>query len=591
MSAWSPENPSNFGGHWLIRTRIAKRGDVVTFYSYKGGTGRSMALVNCAGLIAQHLPSDAKPILLIDFDLEAPGLHRYLTPFFQSADIAASSPGLLELFEALRKAVDEKLANLSLPASGEEGRLNDEVTAGIIDGFDLKPFITDTKVTGVQLIMAGRFDDSYAERLTRINWEELFNKAPALFRCLSDRLAREYSFTFVDSRTGLSDTSGICTMLLPDVLIMVFTPNSQSLTGIEHLVRKAVNYRANASDSRGLRVYPLPSRVDNQVEDFRRVWRMGDPQHPLFGKVQGYQPMFQEVLRSVLGMDGADAPARLTEYFHAVQVPHNADYSYGERLCFASTSPSDDLSIRRSYEKFLPWLATGAQPWQRPAEVLLNQQASLRLREAGVDDAPANSDDWPSWFERLSTLLENLQLLQQPLLTPDLRFDTSVVLALAYAHRGEFRPSSEYLQTAISSYSEDVSSIVPSSAPIQLLALWNKSLVTADLSAPERKTWIEEIDRLMSVWQPLRNERRAWLGALIALAHKAVWYRMEQASLEQLVTLNRDGVGEEHPDTLTSMNDLASTLHSQGDLAGAREPRKRCWRSAAECWAKNIPTH
>ena len=52
MSAGSPNIPSSFGRHWLVRTRIAEQGDVVTFYSYKGGTGRSMALVNCAGLIA-----------------------------------------------------------------------------------------------------------------------------------------------------------------------------------------------------------------------------------------------------------------------------------------------------------------------------------------------------------------------------------------------------------------------------------------------------------------------------------------------------------------------------------------------------------
>ncbi len=205
-------------------------------------------------------------------------------------------------------------------------------------------------VTGLQLIMAGRFDESYAARLTRFNWENLFNKAPALFRCLSNRLAREYSFTFIDSRTGLGDTSGICTMLLPNVLILVFTPNTQSLTGIEHLVRTAADYRANASDPRELRVYPLPPRVDNQVEHFRHVWRMGDPKDPLFGTVEGYQPMFQEVLESVVGMDGPDAAARLTEYFDVVQVPHSADYSYGERLCFASSSPSDSLSIRGSYE-------------------------------------------------------------------------------------------------------------------------------------------------------------------------------------------------------------------------------------------------
>ena len=30
-------------------------------------------------------------------------------------------------------------------------------------------------------------------------------------------------------------------------------------------------------------------------------------------------------------------------------------------------------------------------------------------------------------------------------------------------------------------------------------------------------------------------------------------------------------LGDEHPDTLTSMNNLATTLYAQGDLAGAQE--------------------
>jgi hypothetical protein len=38
--------------------------------------------------------------------------------------------------------------------------------------------------------------------------------------------AVEYVLT--DSRTGISDVSGICTMLLPDKLVVVFTPISKA---------------------------------------------------------------------------------------------------------------------------------------------------------------------------------------------------------------------------------------------------------------------------------------------------------------------------------------------------------------------------
>ena len=52
---------------------------------------------------------------------------------------------------------------------------------------------------------------------------------------------------------------------------------------------------------------------------------------------------------------------------------------------------------------------------------------------------------------------------------------------------------------------------------------------------------------------------------------------MEQASFEELVVLNREGAGEEHPDTLTSMNNLARTLQDLGNLSGAYQLYKRSW--------------
>ena len=50
---------------------------IVTFYSYKGGVGRTAALANIGVLLARR----GKRVLLIDCDLEAPGLDRYFRPY------------------------------------------------------------------------------------------------------------------------------------------------------------------------------------------------------------------------------------------------------------------------------------------------------------------------------------------------------------------------------------------------------------------------------------------------------------------------------------------------------------------------------
>ena len=48
-------------------------GTVLTFYSYKGGVGRSMALANVAALLSLL----NFKVLCVDWDVEAPGLHLY----------------------------------------------------------------------------------------------------------------------------------------------------------------------------------------------------------------------------------------------------------------------------------------------------------------------------------------------------------------------------------------------------------------------------------------------------------------------------------------------------------------------------------
>ena len=46
---------------------------IYTFYSYKGGVGRSMAMANVAECFCQQ----GLDVLMIDWDLEAPGLESF----------------------------------------------------------------------------------------------------------------------------------------------------------------------------------------------------------------------------------------------------------------------------------------------------------------------------------------------------------------------------------------------------------------------------------------------------------------------------------------------------------------------------------
>src|SRR5262252_211616 len=90
-----------------------KDGRFVTFYSYKGGSGRTMALANVAWILA----SNGYDVLLIDWDLEAPGLHRYLRPFLVDPELSSTS-GLIDfVWDAARVNVtpadDRQVASIA----------------------------------------------------------------------------------------------------------------------------------------------------------------------------------------------------------------------------------------------------------------------------------------------------------------------------------------------------------------------------------------------------------------------------------------------------------------------------------------------
>ena len=79
-------------------------GEVITFYSYKGGTGRSMALANAACLLARRRAVGDRRVLVIDWDLEAPGQHYYF-PLPLRAGVeepGQKQDGLIELFLGVR---------------------------------------------------------------------------------------------------------------------------------------------------------------------------------------------------------------------------------------------------------------------------------------------------------------------------------------------------------------------------------------------------------------------------------------------------------------------------------------------------------
>ncbi len=251
-------------------------GEIITFYSYKGGTGRSMVLANTACLLAQR-EEGYGGVLVVDWDLEAPGLHRYfadrLHRQFPNRETASAEldahPGLIDFFIRLKDEIEK------LPRIGEEP--TPEIQEQLKRALDLNSFVLSTDVPNLWMIKAGAFDDQYATRVNTFPWEPLYKRAPWVIALVADWLTERFRYTLIDSRTGITDTSGICTMLLPDKLAMVFTPNQQSLDGALQVTERSTNYRRRSSDLRPLSVFPVPSRIEASEPELRNTWRKAPP--------------------------------------------------------------------------------------------------------------------------------------------------------------------------------------------------------------------------------------------------------------------------------------------------------------------------
>ncbi|MBX8532855.1 AAA family ATPase [Pseudomonas cichorii] len=232
-------------------------GKIVTFYSYKGGVGRTMSMANVAFLAAIN----GKKVLVMDWDLEAPGLAYYFRGLLQSTDAKdiKEASGLLDilwdwnsgLIDGLSDSELEKhFLNMSSGAAYEE-----KVHSLISDELFSFPVQLDYISAGGRMV--GRDQDvTYEEALARFSWTEFFEEKGGGFVLESLRKwsKEKYDLILIDSRTGFADVAGICTMQIPDEVALCLVLNRQNIDGV---ARVAASIRDKRKDEIFLRAVPM----------------------------------------------------------------------------------------------------------------------------------------------------------------------------------------------------------------------------------------------------------------------------------------------------------------------------------------------
>ncbi len=505
---------------------LSTSGEVITFYSYKGGTGRTMALSNIAVLLARQ-QNATTPVLMIDWDLEAPGLHHYFGAQLEQR------PGLLEFFEACRE---------QLPRLRHDGQDAEALAQAVLAEVDWQRYVSRVdQGSQLYLMRAGRFDASYADRLAAMRWDELFHDCPPLYRCFGQRLSRHFRHVLVDSRSGRGDSAGICTTLLPRKLVLVFTPSHHSLEGVQEMVTRATTYRrSHEEEQRPLLIYPLPSRIEVDDARQRAQWRRGDSSQ----QIPGYQPSFEDLIRDCYGMQQVS----LESYFDEVQLQLTRDAAGGEPVAVRQDEGGDRFSLTRTFDAFLAWLAPGYLPWQSSAEITLSGaiDAARQLLDQGGAAARAAWQPLARDLNQLGELYRREGKLRAALAG----FEES--LALRQRGLGEDHP--ETLATKLNL----------AQALRQLARLDEAQFLEECVAeARERTLGAEHVDTLAA-----RGSLAHTLGLQGRLAEALA---LQDGVLESWSRL----LGPEHPQTLTSLAARADLLLRRGELEAARVVQER----------------
>lgn len=355
---------------------LERAGEVTTFYSYDSGATRSTALANAAALLAAR-DNATLPVLMIDWDTESPTLHHVF-------DLRDEHEGVLELFEACRDYL--QVVQDGTPATPPDP-LDTTLAMQVLEAVDWQRFVQRVDQSrSLYLIRAGCFDADYGRRASQMDWEALFCACPALFRSFAQLAARYFRHVMVDARGGRSATVSICTSLLPDKLVTLFTPNQRSLDGMEGVVMRAIHYRrSHEEEQRPLVAYPVACAVDSTDGEHRHAWRYGDASKGL----PGYQGVLERMLRQCYGL----SQLSIDSYLDEVQLQQARSLAGGVPLLARDEPGGDRFSLTRSLEALLAWLADGYFPWQSREEVaLLDKLASLQqgaCLQAGARDGAA----------------------------------------------------------------------------------------------------------------------------------------------------------------------------------------------------------
>jgi len=231
---------------------------VITFYSIKGGVGRSLAAAN----FAIYLGRLGLKTVIIELNLEAPSLVAKLR-----LDMKPDQKGILNYLLSFQKG--------SLPESVEP-----YLVPVAIKGVRISP-----SETSIWLLPAGYWSSSnYHYELSELDWNALLGKtkSESPFSRLLEQLQAtlEPEYVVIDSRGGLSEATSAINLELAHEVVIFSTWSNENVDAIRQLSLMIKKESSQRESGRNVSIKIVFSRVPmvSNIEELRRdcFARLGD---------------------------------------------------------------------------------------------------------------------------------------------------------------------------------------------------------------------------------------------------------------------------------------------------------------------------
>lgn len=296
-------------------------GEIVTFYSYKGGVGRTMALANVAIVLSQY----GYKVLIVDWDLEAPGLDFFFKDYIKDAYAVHQKRGIIDILYNAFKGTSH----------ASPSQCMDDLLIKVTPPNSYVP---------ISLITAGQRSQDYLSKLNELNFEEFYTEKQGAFFIeeLRKKWKQDYDFVLIDSRTGVTDIGGICAIQLPDILILLFSATEQSVQGTLEIAQKTIVARQKLPfDRSSLITIPIPSRFD-LTEEFKvsQEW------------LTRFAEQLQDLFATWLPME-----IRIREFLEIVKIPYVPYFSFGEKVAVIEQGTLDPMGLGYAYETIAALIA------------------------------------------------------------------------------------------------------------------------------------------------------------------------------------------------------------------------------------------